>query len=79
MDSITMKKKFDRIPDLPTLPQVAMKVNELMQEPIIRAVMERDAVREADLRGLLARLGTAYREARPDDTLRDLKRRARAH
>jgi putative nucleotidyltransferase with HDIG domain len=33
MDSITMKKRFDRIPNLPTLPQVAFKVNELLQEP----------------------------------------------
>jgi putative nucleotidyltransferase with HDIG domain len=33
MDSITMKKRFDRIPNLPTLPQVALKVNELLQEP----------------------------------------------
>lgn len=33
MDSTTMKKRFDRIPTLPTLPQVALKVNELIHEP----------------------------------------------
>jgi putative nucleotidyltransferase with HDIG domain len=32
MDSITMKKRFDRMPNLPTLPQVALKVNELLQD-----------------------------------------------
>jgi putative nucleotidyltransferase with HDIG domain len=32
MDNITMKNRFDRIPNLPTLPQVALKVNELLQE-----------------------------------------------
>jgi putative nucleotidyltransferase with HDIG domain len=35
MDSATMKKKFDRIPNLPTLPQVALKVNELLEDPNI--------------------------------------------
>ncbi len=35
-------------------------LNEIMQEPIIRAVMERDAVREADLRLLLERVRNAH-------------------
>lgn len=33
MDSIAMKKRFERIPNLPTLPQVALKVNELLEAP----------------------------------------------
>ncbi len=32
MDSAAMKKRFDRIPNLPILPQVALKVNELLQD-----------------------------------------------
>lgn len=35
-------------------------LNELMQEPIIRAVMASDAVREPDLRQLLAQVRDAY-------------------
>jgi HD-like signal output (HDOD) protein len=35
MDSSAMKRRFDRIPNLPTLPQVALKVNELLQDPNI--------------------------------------------
>jgi HD-like signal output (HDOD) protein len=35
MDSTTMKKRFDRIPNLPTLPQVALRVNEFLQDPNI--------------------------------------------
>ena len=35
MDSAIMKKRFDRISNLPTLPQVALKVNELLQDPNI--------------------------------------------
>ena len=31
-------------------------LNEIMQEPIIRAIMERDAVRESNLRLLLERV-----------------------
>ena len=37
-------------------------LNELMQEPIIRAVMARDAVEEAALRRMLDRLSLAYLE-----------------
>jgi hypothetical protein len=36
-------------------------LNELMQEPIVMALMRRDAVQEAELRRLLARVGDAYR------------------
>ena len=39
-------------------------LNELMQEPIIRAVMARDAVEEAALRRMLDRLSAAYRKER---------------
>jgi hypothetical protein len=35
-------------------------LNEIMQEPIIRAVMARDAVEETDLRRLLAQVQTDY-------------------
>jgi HD-like signal output (HDOD) protein len=35
MDSTAMKKRFDRITNLPTLPQVALKVNELLLDPKI--------------------------------------------
>ncbi len=38
-------------------------LNELMQEPIIRAVMARDAVEEAALRRMLDRLSAVYRAA----------------
>jgi len=33
MDSIAMRKRLDRIPNLPTLPQVALKVNEMLNDP----------------------------------------------
>jgi hypothetical protein len=36
--------------------------NEMMREPIIRAVMECDAVEETELRGLLDRMRVAYDE-----------------
>ena len=36
-------------------------LNELMQEPIIRAVMARDAVKESDLRCLMERVRREYR------------------
>jgi HD-like signal output (HDOD) protein len=32
MDKATFLKKLDRIPDLPTLPIVAMKVNKMLQD-----------------------------------------------
>ncbi len=35
-------------------------LNELMQEPIIRAIMASDAVREPDLRQLLAQVRDSY-------------------
>jgi len=35
-------------------------LNELMQEPIIQAVMECDAVRESDLRLLLEQVKDSY-------------------
>jgi putative nucleotidyltransferase with HDIG domain len=35
MDSTTLKRRFDRITSLPTLPQVALKVNELLLDPKI--------------------------------------------
>src|SRR5271154_6679799 len=35
-------------------------LNELMRDPIIRAVMARDAVEETALRRMLDRVGTAY-------------------
>ncbi len=42
-------------------------LNELMQEPIVRAVMARDAVEESELRDLIGRLrllfGTAAEPA----------------
>jgi hypothetical protein len=35
-------------------------LNEMMQDPIVKAVMLRDAVQEGDLRRLLARTRAAY-------------------
>jgi hypothetical protein len=35
-------------------------LNEMMQEPIIRAVMARDSVKETELRSLLERVRTTY-------------------
>jgi hypothetical protein len=35
-------------------------LNEIMQDPIIKALMRRDAVRETELRRLMARVGAAY-------------------
>jgi hypothetical protein len=43
--------------------EIEPSLNELMQEPIIRAVMARDAVEEAELRLLFARVQNAYRNA----------------
>jgi hypothetical protein len=37
-----------------------LSLNELMQDPIIKAVMRRDAVKEAELRRLMARARAAY-------------------
>jgi hypothetical protein len=37
-----------------------LSLNEMMQDPIIKAVMQRDAVKEAELRRLMARARTAY-------------------
>ena len=36
-------------------------LNEIMQDPIVKAVMLRDAVEEAELRRLLEQVGAAYR------------------
>ena len=41
-------------------------LNEIMQDPIVQAVMLRDAVEEAELRRLLERIGAAYRFRRDD-------------
>ncbi len=38
-------------------------LNDLMREPIVRAVMDRDAVAESDLRRLLERVGASYHAA----------------
>jgi hypothetical protein len=35
-------------------------LNELMQEPIVKALMRRDAVEELELRRLLEQVGAAY-------------------
>jgi hypothetical protein len=35
-------------------------LNEMMQDPIVKAVMLRDAVKEAELRRLLERVSAAY-------------------
>ena len=35
-------------------------LNEMMQDPIVKAVMARDAVKEAELRRLMDRLRAAY-------------------
>jgi hypothetical protein len=35
-------------------------LNEMMQDPIVKAVMLRDAVKEADLRRLMDRVGATY-------------------
>jgi hypothetical protein len=35
-------------------------LNEMMQDPIVKAIMARDAVKEVDLRRLMARVGAAY-------------------
>ena len=35
-------------------------LNEMMQDPIVKAVMARDAVKEVDLRRLIERIGAAY-------------------
>jgi hypothetical protein len=35
-------------------------LNEIMQDPIIKALMRRDAVKEAELRRLMARVGATY-------------------
>jgi hypothetical protein len=43
-------------------------LNEMMQDPIVKAIMARDAVKEADLRRLMARIGATYSfgaESRP--------------
>ncbi|MGB8841152.1 MAG: hypothetical protein WCC64_08755 [Aliidongia sp.] len=37
-----------------------LSLNELMQDPIIKAVMQCDAVKEAELRRLMARARTTY-------------------
>jgi hypothetical protein len=34
-------------------------LNEMMQDPIVKAIMARDAVKEVDLRRLMARVGAA--------------------
>jgi hypothetical protein len=47
-------------------------LNEMMQDPIVRAIMARDAVKEVDLRRLMARVGATYSfgvEARPHGRL----------
>jgi hypothetical protein len=45
-------------------------LNELMQEPIVVALMQRDAVQESELRRLLAQVGDAYHaDAVPHDRL----------
>ena len=35
-------------------------LNEMMRDPIIKAVMQRDAVKEAELRGLIERVRAVY-------------------
>jgi hypothetical protein len=35
-------------------------LNEMIQDPIVRAVMRRDAVQESELRRLIARARAAY-------------------
>jgi len=35
-------------------------LNEMMQDPIVKAVMARDAVKEIDLRRLIERVGASY-------------------
>jgi hypothetical protein len=35
-------------------------LNEMMQDPIVKAVMARDAVKETDLRRLIERVGASY-------------------
>lgn len=35
-------------------------LNEIMQDPIVKALMRRDAVKEAELLRLMARVGAAY-------------------
>ena len=35
-------------------------LNEMMRDPIVKAVMQRDAVKEAELRGLIERVRAAY-------------------
>ena len=41
--------------------RIEPSLSELMQEPIIRAVMARDAVQESDLRRLLDRVRRDFR------------------
>jgi hypothetical protein len=41
-------------------------LNEMMQDPIVKAIMVRDAVKEVELRRLMARIGAVYSvEAEP--------------
>lgn len=35
-------------------------LNEMMRDPIIKAIMQRDAVKEAELRGLIERVRASY-------------------
>jgi hypothetical protein len=45
--------------------RIEPSLNEIMREPIIQAVMARDAVRETDVLELMAGVEAAYRDATP--------------